>query len=388
MAEIQGNPKNFSDLLWAINGTRTLSCGDLSKREGAILSMINEKISKLRTLGCEGIQEKFRKFDQDNAIIYLAELVVAEYFLNRGHKVILLGSEFFPKASPDIFINTQNGDAYIEVLYMSSSDPASVLIDKLREITEKYPYVINFSFTTDVSLPHHNWSERAKQLKKLDSAVTQFDSDLQHIKLKTLPYHGKTNSFSYEIIEKKSSGNGYPAVLTSSCSTSLDFSHAYLTLRLIKKAEKRLSFPSDKQRIPYIVALVCDEPGISAGEFCYLLFGSTVQYDCFPLPGVSEDVIKRQKNKKWNKILQELSSQRSWEEIQRARERGWDVLLSMTYLIPHDYCYVKEPGIFFTDDNMHQVSGVLFSRIGGNYTLFPNPFSIDKMEYSPFWRDL
>jgi len=388
MGENLGEPDDFSNLLWAINGTRTLSLKGLSKRDHAILSLINEKIAKLRALGCNGLQEKFKKFDQVGAISYLAELVVAESFLIDGHRATLLSSEYFPKASPDILVQTRNGDFYVEVLYMSSSDPSSVLIDRLREITEKYPYVIKFSFGSDVSLPHHKWNERNRQLKTLESSVAQFASDLEHKKIEDLPYHGKTDSFSYDIIERNSSGKGYPAVLTSSCSIDLDFSHAYLTIRLNKKAEKRRSFPPDKQKTPYFVALVCDELGISAGELGYLLYGSTVGYDCFPRPGVSEEVRMKLKDGKWNKILKELSSRKVWGKIQKVKEKGWDNLLSETYLLPHDYCYVDKPGLFITDELLRDVSAVLFSRCIGDYQLFPNPFSIDEMDYSPFWRDL
>jgi hypothetical protein len=388
MVEQPNETDNFSDLLWAISGTRELNLMGLSKRDLAILSLINEKIAKLRELGCNGLEEKFKKFDQDGAISYLAELVVAESFLNDGHGATLLSSEYFPNASPDILVQTRNGDLYVEVLYMSSSDPSSVLIDRLREITERYQYVINFSFGSDVSLPHHKWNERERQLKTLEASVEQFESDLEHKTIEHLPYHGKTDSFSYDIIERKTSGHGYPAVLTSSCSINLDFSHAYLTVRLGKKAEKRLSFPSDKRKIPYIVALVCDEPGINVGELSYLLYGTTTGYDCFSLPGVPEEKRIEIKNRKWSTILKEVSSREEWGLIQKLQGKGWEPLLSNAYLIPHDYCYVKEPGLFIRDNLMHQVSGVLFTRCLGKSQLLPNPFSIDEMNYSPFWKDL
>lgn len=387
MSELKEDPDNYADLLWAINGTRTLSLPK-KHREREILSLINKKIKNLKDSGCEGIQEKFKKFDQDNAMIYLAELVVAEYFSKRGHRVILLGSDYFPRKSPDILINTQNGELFVEVAYMSSSDPASILIDEIRTITEKYPYVINFSFAPDVSLPHHDWSDRIQQLVKLEQSVRQFELELQQICLGTLPYRGKTDSFSYEIIEIESSGEGYPAILTSSCSTNLDFSFAYLTLRLRKKGEKRLTFPADKQNIPYMVALVCEEPGINSGELGYLLYGSTiVQGDLISVRPIPEEVKKEFKKKKWDTILKNLSSQNSWTEIQRAKGMGWEELLSKTYLLPHDYCYVEKSGLFFTEAIMDQVSGVLFCRCSGECKLFPNPFSIDKMEYSPFWEN-
>jgi hypothetical protein len=377
----------YSDLLWAINGTRTLP-PNLTCREYAIFSFINEKINLLRCSGCQGIQDKFKKFDHDKATTYLAELIVAEYFLNRGHRVTLLGSNCFSRESPDMLVKTSDGEIFVEVAYMSSSDPISILFDNLRKITERYPYVVNFSFNNNVSMPHHDWNARNQQMNNLNPSVKQFETALEHNNFGTLPHHGETASFSYDIIERDPSGKGCPLILTSSCSTSLNFSWAYLTLRLQKKAKKRLTFPANKQKIPYLVALVCDEPGISSGELGYLLFGSTTHYDCFSFPSIPVEVREKQKNKRWNEILTELSARSTWAEIQCARENGWEDLLARKYLLPHDYCYVDKPGLFFTDSLLSQVSGLLFCRCSGNCELFPNPFSIDKMEYQPFWENL
>lgn len=387
MSKTKNGPDNYADLLWAISGTQMLALPK-NKLESEILSLINEKIKNLRDSGCEGVQQKFRKFDQDNAITYLAELVVAEYFLNRGHGVTLLGSEYLPRESPDILITTQNGELFVEVAYMSSSDPASILIDDIRKITDKYPYVINFSFATDVSLPHHEWSERNQQILKLKQSVEQFDLVLQKIRVEALPFYGSTDSFSYEIIEVKNSGKGYPAILTSSCLTELNFSFAYLTLRLQKKGKKRLTFPKDKQKIPYIIALVCDEPGINSGELGYLLYGSTKSESYLvSLRPIPEDFKEDFKKRRWITTLKRLASQDSWSEIQKVKGEGWEELLLNTYLIPHDYCYIEEPGLYFTEPIMCQVSGVLFCRCTGICKIFPNPFSIDKMHYSPFWEN-
>ena len=136
------------------------------------------------------------------------------------------------------------------------------------------------------------------------------------------------------------------------------------------------------------MTLVCDGPGISAGELCYILYGTKTEYDCFSWPGVPEEVRMKLKNGNWNKILKGLSSQKIWGEIQKIQEKGWNELLSKTYLLPHYYCYVDKYDLFITDELMHQVSAILFSRCIGDCQLFPNPFSIDEMEYSPFWRNL
>jgi len=381
--------KKYPDLLWALNGTRELNeSKEISTQGREILSGIDNKIKILRGLGCEGFQEKFKTFDQLNSKAYLAELVIAEHFLKRGHKVILLGSEYFLKFSPDMLVRTKQGDLFVEVALMSSSDPGTVLFDNLRKITEKYPYLVNFDFSSDVSVPHHDWKEREKQKNKLERSAKQFAADLEKLHEKGLHHKGKTDSFSYEIVEVLKSGTGYPAILTSSCSTSLDFSNAYLLLRLRKKGEKRPAFPASKRGIPYVIALVCDEPGISSGELGYLLYGSPTHYDCFSLPGIPEEARIKQKEKRWGDTLQKLSSQTSWTEIQKAQAKGWEDLLISTYLLPHEYCYVDKPGLFFTEEIMRQVSGVLFCRCSGSCTIFPNPFSIDEMEFSPFWESI
>jgi hypothetical protein len=226
--------------------------------------------------------------------------------------------------------------------------------------------------------------ERNNQEAALSASLATFSEDLQQLQTASLPVTRNIGAFSYEIIGIHPSGRGYPAVLTSSSMIPLDHSFSYLTLRIQKKAEKRTTFPSSEQNIPYLIAIVCDEHGIDPYEVKELLYGSTIEY------GLNQDnsIYRAIREKNWARILRELEQQNIWPEIQRARESGWESLLNETYLIPHDYCYVKETGLYLNAIYMKSVSGVLFCNASRRVALFPNPFSSDQVIGSSFWTDL
>lgn len=353
-----------------------------------LLQIIDEKVGSVRKLGCIGIQSKvqqgFQDFNDRTAYTLLSELEVAELFLERGHQVKLLPEDYFSGPSPDLHVATSLGPLFVEVTHISTSDPGSLLIERIREITAQYPYLINFTFNAEISSPHHNYIDRTRQEQQLAESLSQFSNHLRHINPDSIPVRGRTDVFTYEISEIHPSGRGYPCVLTSTVMISLDHSHSYLTMRLNKKAEKRARFPRAEQNIPYVIAIVCDDPGIDPYEVKELIYGSTASY------GLSQDtpefISLREMN--WTRIIEELHGLPSWQAIHRAQELGWGELLIDTNLIPHNYCYVKEPGLFLSMDVMRWVSGVLFFNWARRNRFFANPFSMDSEEGPSFSNNL
>lgn len=353
-----------------------------------LLQVMDEKVGSVRGLGCVGIltkvQEGFQDFNDRTAYTLLSEFEVAELFLERGHQVKFLPDDYFSGPSPDLLVTTSLGPLFVEVTHISTSDPGSLLIERIREITAQYPYLINFTFNAEISSPHHNHIDRARQEQQLAESLMQFSEHLRHISPDSIPSRGTTDVFTYEISEIHPSGRGYPCVLTSTVMISLDHSYSYLTMRLKKKAEKRSRFPSIEQNTPYIIAIVCDDPGIDPYEVKELLYGSTASY------GLSQDTPEfiRWRETNWTRIIEELHGLASWQAIQRAQELGWGELLIDTNLIPHNYCYVKESGLFLSMGVMRWVSGVLFFNWARRNIFFANPFSMDSEEVPFFLNNL
>lgn len=373
--------ERYPNLHWALGSDIPLSDLEIKNE---LLQIIDEKIGSVRGLGCVGIltkvREGFQDFNDRTAYTLLSELEVAELFLERGHQVNLLPDNYFSGPSPDLLVTTRQGPLFVEVTHISTSDPGSLLIERIREITAQYPYLINFTFNAEISSPHHNHIDRARQEQQLAESLLQFSEHLRNISPNLIPVHGRTDVFTYEISDIHPSGRGYPCVLTSTVMISLDHSYSYLTMRLEKKAEKRARFPSTEQKTPYIIAIVCDDPGIDPYEVKELLYGSTASF------GLSQDTPEsiRWRERHWTRIIEELHGLASWQAIQRAQELGWGELLIDTNLIPHDYCYVKESGLFLSMDVMRWVSGVLFFNWARRNRFFANPFSIDSEE-GPFF---
>ena len=378
------NPIEYPNLCWALQDNNKLRLfSDNLEHPEEEMAIIEKMINELRIRGCDGIQNKFEDLNETKIYSTVAELEIALELLIRKHQVTLLKDDHFTGKSPDILVETERGSVYFEVGYISSSDPASFLIEQLRSITAKFPYIVNFTFKPEISSPHLTHDVRKPQMKKLNDAAIQFESELKELEPGSFLITGNTDAFSYEIIGTVQEGHGYPAVLVSSCSTSLDHSHSHLTYHFTKKAQKRNNFPLSEQGIPYVLAFICDDPGVNCYEVQSLLYGDVCEI------GMLQDTpfYRSIREKRWQGTLSKIQEDTSWSAILDAQASGWEDVLSRTYLLPHDYCYVQNYGLFFTSPIMKNVSGVLFCSASRRCEFYPNPFS-DKEINNPSLCDV
>jgi hypothetical protein len=294
------DPQNYPNLLWALRNNERLNIL-LENFENPEVEMaqLEALVKTIKELDGVGIQDKFDDLSKTKVYPIIAELEIASQLLLRGHRVILLKDNFFPGKSPDMMADLGVIKVYIEVQYISSSDPTAFLIEKLREITSKFRYIVNFSFKSDVSIPNLTHPLRKLQQKKLDDSADQFEKILGNISCESFPVSGETSAFSYEIIEIASNGQGYPAVLTASCSTTLDQSYSHLTYYLNLKGQKYDSFPSHEKNHPYIIAVVCDDPGVPCYEIKSLLYGDVCEI------GLTLDtpIYHTLRDRRWEKVV-------------------------------------------------------------------------------------
>ena len=377
---------NYPNICWALGNNERVSVL-IQNFEYPIAEMANlEKLIKeLRELGCIGIQEKFSDLNEKKVYSTIAELEIAYQLLRKGLQVTLLRDNHFSGKSPDMIIKTKQGRSiYIEVGYISSSDPTSFLIGRLRDIVANSPYIVNFSFKPDVSSPHLSHEIRKPQMKKLEDAANKFDEELKNLKIQSFPIRGDTDAFSYEIIGTVTEGHGYPAVLVTACCTSLDHSHSHVTYYLNLKVGKRVYFPTSEQEVPYILAFVCDEPGISCYEVKSLLYGDVTEI------AMMQDTPHYRSIREWRwiKTMKERQEHISWSVIEMAKKSGWEVVLSKTYLTPNEYCYVEKQGLYLTCPVMKSVSGVIFYSSSRRCEFYPNPFSSHKINCPSLSKEL
>ena len=143
--------------------------------------------------------------------------------------------------------------------------------------------------------------------------------------------------------------------------------------RLIEKAIKRNSFENEHRKVNYIIALDCHEPSIDVIDINKLLYGLTGHLASNTF-GLSEAHYIKWKSETWDSINDKIRNNESWIKIEQAKNRGWEPLLIEKCLIPNDYSYVEDEGIFISNEEMKNVSGVLFRDKWNNITFHPNPF--------------
>jgi hypothetical protein len=365
--------QDYPTLQWALRTSERLKIL-LDNFENPPVEMVQLEslVKTIKDLGCEGIQDKFDDLSKTKVYPTIAELEIAHQILRRGHGVTLLKDSFFPGKSPDMVIELEGIKAYIEVQYVSSSDPTEFLIKKLREITSRSPYIVNFTFRSDVSLPNLTHTIRKTQQKNLEDSADLFEKKLRIISCTSFPVSGDTPAFSYEIIGIAQNGRGYPAVLTASCSTTLDHSYSHLTYYLSLKGQKYGSFPVEEKSRPYIIAIVCDDPGVPCYEVKSLLYGDTKEIAL----SLDSQIYHRLREQRWEKaVIERKEVKNHWPEIESAADIGWTETLMKIYLIPHDYCFVEKQGLYLTCPTMKDVSGVIFCSAGRRIEFYPNPFA-------------
>jgi hypothetical protein len=167
---------------------------------------------------------------------------------------------------------------------------------------------------------------------------------------------------------------GYPRYILWDCiEVPTDILCDYIKGRLIEKAIKRDSFKDDNRKFTYIIALDFHESSIDEIDITKLLYGHTnhLASNAFGLP---EAEYTKWKSDMWDSINNKTRNNASWTLIEQAKNRGWETLLIEKSLIPNDYSYVDEEGIFISEKEMKNVSGVLFRDKWNNITFHPNPF--------------
>jgi len=340
------------------------------------LENLDDLVSKLDGLECLNLQEKIAEINdiERDFFPFCCELEVALYFAERGNKTQLLLNGYFEKKSPDILCENNKVTAYIEVTSISNSDSTLLIIEELRQFLKKYPYCVLIDFDEVLSIPRLKYDEKVIQNELVERSLASFKEKIPD-EIQEFPYVIETECIKFRIFPANSK-EGYPGIFNSGCKVPSDEIQKYITYRLVEKAKKRGSFPKKHLNNPYIVALVSDDNYIDSIDMQDLIYGKICGYGIIDRGDLELNAqMEFIRKNEWEKIIQNKSEMiPKWKEIDSASSQGWNDLLIKYHLIPHDYHYLYEEGIYHANPEMKHVSGVLFIRKGIEAIFYPNPF--------------
>lgn len=365
---------NYPSLTWGLRLNDELGVELCEEYEDKprYLSDLDKLFSELIDLNVINIQEKIldvgTSVDKFHSI--LSELRIAKFLSEYGMEVQLLEDDYFEHKSPDLLCKKDNLDIYVEVMRLSESQVRYEIIDFLRDYLSDLPIRIDLKLKKELSLPARRHLSRRKQREIKERSLKQFKESFQEeIDLHKSPIQIDTEGIIFEIYQIDSE-YGYPGILLPEViKVPEEDLQEDLKYRLIKKAEKREKWEDTHLTYPYIIAFDCKERSIDYSMMDGLLYGRRPT-----IFALSEDD-ERYRENSWNSITNNNEKEIPfWNKIEAARDLGWGYLLIEKHLIPNNFTYLSEGGLFLSEPKMENVTGVL-CRGYGEVSYFANPFA-------------
>lgn len=379
--------ENYSNLSWALDLNPNLKRMFIEEHGSNTdyLSDLDSLIVDLISFECNNIQEEIKDVSDLNKLSsIISELEIARLVGNNGNNITLLPDDYFQGRSPDILCENEMINSYIEVERFNETPYISdKIVDYLRSLLSDYPYRIDVGLKNELSIPKANREERIKQNILVDSCIEKFDSAFKNGVFYEFPFEIDTNHMIFKIYETDY-GDGYPGIIDSKCiKIPTNDLCDYVKDRLIRKAKKRDDFESHHRTYPYILAFDCKQPFMDDDDIDNLLYGIDHSIPIIPLESSPAEKGKQiiWRDSEWKKIVDEKEQSESWTEIDNAKENGWNAFLLEKKIIPNDYTYRSEEGLFVSDPLMKNVSAVLFKDMFGNVSFFPNPFCFNEINH-------
>jgi hypothetical protein len=377
--------EDYPNLSWALSlnpNLETMISGEYGNNTD-YLSKLENLILDLKTLKCKGIQEEVKDVSDLNKFLsIISELETARILGKRGNAVNLLPDNYFSGRSPDLLCKNKIMSSYIEVTRLNDnpyiSDP---IITYLRELLRSYPYRVDVVIKEKLSIPKVRGRDRLAQSILVKASLNEFDSKFKNTTFSVFPHEIDTRCLIFKIY-KTDSGNGYPGVVSSTCvKIPSENLRDYVKERLTKKAEKREDFKNNHLTYPYILTFDCDEPFIDDDDLDNLLYGIT---NSIAILASNASPAEKQKHiilrdTEWENVINEKTNSHFWNDIEYAKENGWKDFLLEKRIIPTDFFFRTDDGLFLAEPLMKNVSGVLFKNKTHKVFFYPNPFCFDKI---------
>ncbi|MCK4797426.1 MAG: hypothetical protein KAT05_08595 [Spirochaetes bacterium] len=365
----------YSNLTWALilNSELKSKLFEKYKHKPRYLIELDNLILDLINSKCENIQEKMKDVNDLNKFnSMISELKIARFLVQSGTKVELLSDDYFDGKSPDILYKYDDLESYIEVTRLGEVESINSLFDSIRALLKNFPYRIDIELKSELSLPRLTGKERTVQDNLLESSLEKLESVLESDNFTEFPVKIETDTIIFNVYP--TSKKGYLGIITTEVIEVPDNLMDYVGSKiLIKKANKRDDFKGEHRGYFYIIAFDCEESSIDELDMDGLLYGDIGGpiLNAFKYP---EEVYEKWKQKEWNSIIDRVRINPTWDKIEQAKEKGWESFLVDKYLIPNNYSNRNGNGLFLSEPDLNNVSGILFRTKWNKHFFYPNPF--------------
>jgi len=370
----------YKNLSWALTLNRELKRNlfETYKNRPQYLSYLDTLFFELRELKCRNIQENLKDVNTNLPKLssIISELEIAKVLAKNGKEIRFLPDNFFDARSPDILAKDENFSTYIEVKRINEDEITFKIIDFLRDFLKNLPYRVDVKLKEKLSLPAMDYKRREDQETLVKTSIEQFEESFNKDGITGRSSRIETEGMIFKF-HQTDSGRGYPGIINTECiQVPEDILKENVKYWLIKKAKKRDDWDGENRKYQYIIAIDCKEWAIDDITVNELLYGHRTSIGAHTKE--NEPLIE----KMWEKIVKDKSKTiPKWKEIEEASTKGWRDLLLKEALIPNDYTYLTDEGIFLSEPAMENVSGVIL-KINDEIHFFPNPFASDEINNS------
>lgn len=365
--------KEYPNILWALESNPKLKelIFDECKDNDEILFILEDLenlLLKLKSANVKNIKGKMGDVSNLNKLNSIISELKTALYLSKGNNLV----EFLPdntskKRSPDILCTNDELEIYLEVRRVNNNPYVTCLIDDtLCKYLKNYPYMVNSHLKEELSIPKIDADGRKLQECQVNECLDQFKKEFGENVLVKEKFEIDTQYVRFTASKIKSE-IGYPGVIISEViDVPVAYLLDYIKKQLISKAQKREDFEGEHAKKLYILVLDCFEPFIDEEKISTLLYGSITHF--------GSNMQNWSKEQEWTAVTSEVKKRPSWKKINQAQNSGWDSLLYKKYLIPHGYSYIDKEGLFVSNKEMENVSGVLFINTRDGFSFNPNPF--------------
>lgn len=376
------------DLMASMNHSTTPNIDWALKENPALLGKFNQKygnnsrflttidvlLDGLRSSHCSGIQEKageLRSLEDLRSVI--SELRIAEFLVRKGGSVSLIsGSKRGGRPIPD-FIYDFDGTSYaVEVTSLTEDTITGTIVVMIRQLFEVMPFLrmrIRAELKDELSTPRVKKEARHKQNLIVLRSLGEFIVHLCQYPFAP-PNEIDTEGIRFSL-QSLDDDRGYLASIAGSAiGVPTKDLQSRIAEDLVQKAHKRTSFALKFKSLRYLLAYDCGESMVDSYDLDALLYGEFTSLE--DPTGKYKELV----NKEWSKIVEGPSMYTRYrKDINSAAQSGWQGFLLEKHLIPNDFTYLSNPGIFLGERAMRNASAVLFRSRWGTVEFFPNPFS-------------
>lgn len=355
----------YPNIVWAMSGNSTLSarlCQDLGDRP-EYLSSLEELFQELRSHGVPNIAQRLKEVDDLFKLSAVrSELEFARRLLSGGKRVELLSGD---RRAPGILWEQDGLTGYVDTVRPANNELVFNTMEYLRGFLAGKPYRVDVKFNHELSLPALSYQDRKRQLDLLDASIEEFARAFEG--LTDLPASVRTDGAAFEVVRTKT-GHGYPGLIDAwPIEVPEKTLGADIGRRLVERARKRKGWVKERPEYPYIVAIDGTEWSLEKGAMDRFLYGDRVKVESL------DDNAFREKQ--WRSIVDNKEAViPRWADIDSAGKAGWKAMLMEKGLIPMGYEYLVKEGLFLSEREMKNVTGVLW-KAHGDIRYFPNPFA-------------